>query len=297
MTTPKSASPSAAVDTAAVGAWAEAFAAQVTVEESVWAFEALETLLVNAMPAAMQGDKLLAFQRVNSLQTDCGIQGCYRADGDAERALVRLSRAWAAAAGVAVTARPAGADVNLYLPGQYTMKLDDATVRLSMTGDEGVHTLCIAAKKPVKAALRLRIPGWTENACIRVNDEGADEGRPGTYLTLEREWHNGDVVTIEFPQTLRVAEGYHQSASVFYGAKLMAYVPGKDWGMALCGEPMVKAGKVVASFAPVKDWKTEGDVPADMPVRPETEDNAVEAELVPYAKAAVRMAQFPRCKA
>lgn len=278
-------SPAAAIDTASVGAWAETFAAQVTAQESAWACDALETLLVNAMPAAL-ADGVSAFQQVNNV---CEA-AYYRVSGDQpEHALSRLARGWTAAAHAAVTARNGGADVNLLMPGQYTMKPGDATVRLTLAGQDGEYTLKIAAKRDVKAALRIYIPAWTDDACIRVNDEGADEGHPGEYLLLERTWKDSDTVHISLARKLRVAEGYHQSAAVLYGAQVMCHT-GDNHAVALCGTPALKDGAVVASLAPI-DWK------GDMPVLPQATGEAVETVLVPYAQAKRRVAQFPRCKA
>ena len=291
------ASPSAAVATAAVGAWAETFAAQVAEKESAWACDALETLLANAMPAAQKAGGVLAYQRVNSLQADCGALGCYMAANDAAHALTRLARGWAAAAYAAVTARPDGAQVNLYMPGQYMMKVNGASFRLTVEGKDGAYTLRVNTSEAVKAALRLYVPAWTEDAFIRINGEGGHEGHAGAYFTLEREWKNNDVITVEFACKLRVVEGYHQSAAIVYGAQVMAFAPADTWAVALCGEPSLKEGKVVASFAPVADWKQAGGVPVDLPVRPEKAGEVFEAELVPYAEAPCRVAQFPRCKA
>lgn len=291
------ASPSAAVATAAVGAWAETFAAQVAEKESAWACDELETLLANAMPAALKADGVLAYQRVNSLQADCGALGCYMAANDAAHALTRLARGWAAVTSTAVTARPDGLQVNLYMPGQYTMKVNGVSFRLTVEGKEDAYVLHVACAESVKAALRLRVPAWAADAYIRVNSEGGYEGHAGTYFTLEREWRDCDVVTVEFARKLRVVEGYHQSAAIVYGAQVMAFAPADNWAVALCGEPSLKEGKVVASFAPVADWKQAGGVPVDLPVRPEKAGEVFEAELVPYAEAACRVAQFPRCKA
>lgn len=282
------ASPDAGIDSASVGAWAEAFALQMTGDNAAWACDELEKLLVNAMPAVLTAEGVAAFQQVNNAR---GESARYHVSADQpERALTRLARGCAAACYGAVTAAKTGADVHLYLPGQYTMKMGDTTVRLTLSGDAGEYTLTVNAKAAVKAALRLHVPAWTDDAYIRVNDEGADEGRPGTYLTLERTWQDGDAVTVRFARKLRVAEGYHQSATVLYGAQVMA-LEGENWAVALKGEPSLKDGAVVASLAPVEAWKGES------PVLPAAKGDAAETVLVPYAQAKQRMAQFPRCKA
>jgi hypothetical protein len=292
-------SANSAVDAASLGAWAETFAKQLEVDaDSAWAASELEKLMKNGMPAAVQSGKLVCFQRGNGLEEDCGTKDCYRVQHTSvqkPRALARLARGWAAAVEHAVMVIPAGAQVNLYLNGEYSLKMNGQAVKLIVSGQDGEYTIEVEVKEDVKASVALMVPAWTDDACIRVNDEGADEGHAGTYLTLERTWKNGDCIHVSFAQCLKVKEGYHQSAVISYGAKTMAYVPQNGlWAVALCDEPEVKDGKVVVKLAHVPGWKAVGAVPNDLPVRPETDGDVFEAELKPYAETSVRMTMLPR---
>lgn len=285
-------SPSCAVDAASLGAWAEAFAAHDAKE--TWAYEALETLVENGMPAALNGDKLIPFQRVNSLSANCGTKDCYHVhegEEQAYRALNRLCRGWAKAVSSAVTVNQKGLSINLYVPGRYAVPLADGACVVTI-GDGCVK---ISAKKAVKAAMRLRIPAWTEDACITVNDEGGLEGSKSTWLTIDRTWQDGDCIKVDFARSVNVTAGHHQSACIRYGAQVMAYVPSDEWwAVALCGDPVVEDGKVIAHFQRVPDWRKRGGVPADLPVLPKTEGETIRAELVPYAEAPCRIALFPK---
>lgn len=292
------ASPSCAVDAACLGAWAEAFAAQLEADDAIWARDALEVLLANGLSAVWQEGELIPFQRVNGLWANCGTEDCYRVhegDEQAVRVLVRVARGWSAAAYTAVSSCPAGVKVNLYMPGSYTVKLAGVTVRLEVFGAKGDYTITVHAKQPVKAALSLAVPFWAEDARIRVNDERADEGPMGRQLTLERTWQAGDTVHISFARALRMKEGYHQSVAVFYGAEMMAY-PAKEqqWAVALCGAPFLRDGQVVAPLARIPGWKAEHGVPGDLPVRPMMTGKLFEAVLTPYAETPCRVALLPR---
>ncbi len=292
-------SASAGVDAASLGAWAETFAKQLEIDpDSAWAATELEKLLENGMPAAVLGDKVIAFQRCNSLAADCGTKDLYRvghASLQKPRALARLARGWAAAVEHAVMVTPDGARINLYLQGSYSMKLNGQMVKLLLEGADGHYTITLEMKEDVKAALALMIPAWTKDACVQVNDEGGDEGHPGTYLTLERTWKNGDCIHASYEPALFVTESYHQSAVVHYGAKVMTYVPEDDrWAVALKDAPALKDGKVVAQLVPVQGWKAANAVPGDVPVRPAAEGAAFEAELVPYGETAARLAMLPQ---
>ena len=289
-------SPSAAVDAASLGAWAEAFAQQ----DAAWAFDALETLVENGLPAAVVEGKLVPFQRVNSLKVNAGTNDCYHVhDADAPqvwRALARLSRGFAAAASTAVMSCKDGMEINLYMPGTYLVPVEGGACRVEIAGGDGKYTITMKAKQAFKAAIRIRVPAWTDDAYIEVNQDGGDEGRPGQYLTLERTWNPGDVIRAEFGLNLRTVAAHHQGAAVLLGAKVMAAkAEGDNWAVALCGEPEIKDGKVTAALAPVADWRKKGAVPADLPVLPACGE-AVETELTPYAQTPCRIAMFPRGK-
>lgn len=50
-----------------------------------------------------------------------------------------------------------------------------------------------------KRVLRLRIPSWCADAVVRVNGKPQPRGRPGAYLSVDREWRKGDVVEVRLP--------------------------------------------------------------------------------------------------
>ncbi len=289
------ASPSAAVDAVALGAWAETFCAAGEMGKTDW--DALELMLENAMAKAVSGSQLHTLQRVNGLAADCGTAGVYHLGENREaRAVARLLRGYAAAYSHAVTARKRGLDVNLYLPGRYVAGLDGSVIAVTIAGGEGRYTLTLHMKQDAKAALRLRIPAWTNDACVTVNDEGGDEGKPGTFLTLERTWHDGDVITCAYARTLRMLDGHHQSRCVMLGSTLMLMeaAPDTAWAMALTGDAALDAeGRVTCAAAPVQDWRKRGAIPADLPVLPKVTGEESTITLVPYASAC-GIALFPK---
>lgn len=70
-----------------------------------------------------------------------------------------------------------------------------------------------------------RIPGWCKQYEVKVNGSPVDGGfRVGTFATLERDWQNGDVVTLSFTLTPTVVEAAGgQGKYVECGPLLMAY--------------------------------------------------------------------------
>ncbi|MDO4482880.1 MAG: glycoside hydrolase family 127 protein [Clostridia bacterium] len=287
--------PSAAVSTASVGAWLEAFAAQLETNDDAWAGDEMEKLMVNAASAALCDGGVLRFQRVNSLGADAGDWGCYYAAAESVgevASMARLARGYADALQSAVMTTPAGIRVNMLVPGSYTVRLGGEAAKVTVEGNQ----VKVSLKKDTEAAMTIRVPGWVDDsAYIRVNEDGADSVKPGTFFAITRVWHDGDTVTVSFPETVRVEKGYHQSLCIYQGSKLMAMpVTRADWAYAAAGEPEKVDGQVMLTVVPVNDWRAAGLIPFDMPICPEHSGEKKTVALKPYGETAVRLAQFPR---
>jgi uncharacterized protein len=84
--------------------------------------------------------------------------------------------------------------------------------------------------------LHVRVPHWATRG-FQVSVNGCAEpvqARPGTYLTLHREWRDGDVIELQMPFTfhLRPVMDQPNIASIFYGPVLLAAQesgPRDDW--------------------------------------------------------------------
>jgi DUF1680 family protein len=56
-------------------------------------------------------------------------------------------------------------------------------------------------------ALKLRIPGWTKSASVRINNSSADNSaRPGSYFEIRRAWKPGDEVDLDLPMPVQLME-------------------------------------------------------------------------------------------
>jgi hypothetical protein len=97
--------------------------------------------------------------------------------------------------------------VNLYIPS--TLDWKERGLKLRQTTKfphEQTITFTIDAAPSAKTALRLRVPYWaTQGVAVRVNGEGQQIAAvPSSYITLERDWKAGDVVTLDLPLTLHM---------------------------------------------------------------------------------------------
>jgi DUF1680 family protein len=101
-----------------------------------------------------------------------------------------------------------GLYVNLYAPATVSWQQGGHTCQLKMSTEypyAGIVTFALASPTALRFTLRLRIPAWTSLAQVSVN------GRqdpviclPGTFATLDREWHPGDRVVLELSMPLRL---------------------------------------------------------------------------------------------
>ncbi|GAA4721259.1 beta-L-arabinofuranosidase domain-containing protein [Phytohabitans rumicis] len=110
--------------------------------------------------------------------------------------------------------------VNLYAPSTVTWADKGITVTQTTSFPVEQHTeLTFAGTATFD--LQLRVPHWVRDGFnVTVNDQiVAQDGVPGTYLTISRRWRTGDTVRITMPFRLRVEKAPDDSAiqTLFYG--------------------------------------------------------------------------------
>ena len=123
-----------------------------------------------------------------------------------------------------------GLAVNYYGPGSFQGKLADNTpVALQIETDYPLAGRVQIRVQPLAArrfTLKLRIPAWSHNTAVRLNNAAIPNGVPGRYLDLTRVWNPGDRITLDLELSWRVAAGDREAsgfASVYRGPLLMAY--------------------------------------------------------------------------
>lgn len=126
-----------------------------------------------------------------------------------------------------------GLIVNLFIPSELSWREKGITVRQETRYPEEDSTrLEIRCPRPTKLSLRIRYPGWAQQG-MRVNINGqavAHTARPGRYVAVEREWKDGDQVTVQIPMNLRL-EPMPDSATrvaICYGPVVLAGALGTD---------------------------------------------------------------------
>ncbi len=116
-------------------------------------------------------------------------------------------------------------------------------------------TISVVEGKKQRLALHLRYPQWAHQGFrIRLNGKAlSNSEKPGSYVTLDRDWKAGDKLEVEFPMSLRTESmpDNPKRLGVFYGPVLLAGNLG----------PTDDPGAKAPDFVPV--LVTEGKDPVD----------------------------------
>jgi DUF1680 family protein len=141
---------------------------------------------------------------------------------------------------------PDGLFVNLFVPstitwqhGGQSMALKSET-RFPFANDVA---LSLTAPQPTAMKLRVRVPTWAARPMeIQVNGQAAGTGAPGSYLTLDRTWKDGDTIAFTLPAEFRLTRytgvdkvPNHPTYGLEYGPVLMAMTCEKDFSLTTPG--------------------------------------------------------------
>ena len=98
--------------------------------------------------------------------------------------------------------------VNLFIPSELSWKQEG--LRISQTNDfpvEEATKLTISTESPKTFVLNLRHPGWCANPVVKVNGKQVKvKSTPSSYISINREWKDGDIVEMSLPMEMRVEE-------------------------------------------------------------------------------------------
>jgi uncharacterized protein len=120
-----------------------------------------------------------------------------------------------------------GLYVNLFIPSELTWKEKGIKVKQETKYPEEETThLTITGNTAVDMPLYIRYPSWaTSGAAIKVNGKKISVNqKPGSYITINRKWKNGDKVDITYPMSLRLVAtpDNPDKAAIAYGPVALA---------------------------------------------------------------------------
>jgi len=97
--------------------------------------------------------------------------------------------------------------VNLFIPSELTWKEKGIKVRqLTKYPEQNSTSLAISADTPVRLAIKVRYPSWASSGMtVLVNGQRqAIAGKPGSYVSIDRQWRSGDTVQMQLPMSLHM---------------------------------------------------------------------------------------------
>ena len=92
--------------------------------------------------------------------------------------------------------------------------------------------MVVGSKQSLKSKVNIRVPSWAStDMAVKVNGNEYAKGKPGTYLLIDREWKNGDVISFTLPMDFKVTKytgmekGFEDGHyAIEYGPVLLAMV-------------------------------------------------------------------------
>jgi DUF1680 family protein len=125
--------------------------------------------------------------------------------------------------------------VNLYVPSTLTWPERKVVVK-QRTSFPYADTTRLTLTGGGAFGIKVRVPAWAKRRFfVKINGrEQSIEAVPGTYLTLNREWKDTDVIELRMPFDFHLSPVMDQPniASLFYGPVLLAaqeHEPRSDW--------------------------------------------------------------------
>ncbi len=99
----------------------------------------------------------------------------------------------------------------LYMTNEAMVSIKDVSVKLTQKTNypwDGDVKIIVNPEKPVSFDFNLRIPGWCENARIRVNGRKLKTEMRNGYACITRKWKRGDTITLRIPMPIQRIEAH-----------------------------------------------------------------------------------------
>lgn len=116
--------------------------------------------------------------------------------------------------------------VNLFIASTVRWRERGLTVtQTTRFPDDAATRLAIRAERPTRTTLRVRRPAWCEDMSVAVNGRRTSATPDASgYVTIAREWRDGDVVDVRLPMTLRTEPlpGAPEYVAFVYGPIVLA---------------------------------------------------------------------------
>lgn len=123
-----------------------------------------------------------------------------------------------------------GIMLNWYGPSTFTVpfELGKTLVINQKTSypNDGNITISIGIEEPLTTILKLRIPSWSAKTVVKLNGQNITGVKSGSYLELDRTWHNGDSIELSLDMSPHFWVGEREcegKTSIYTGPILLAW--------------------------------------------------------------------------
>lgn len=132
-----------------------------------------------------------------------------------------------------------GLSVNFFVDGSYKLTTpENRKVTVVQKTDypvSGDITLTPELAEEEQMTIRIRIPGWSKESTVKVNEQPVSGTRAGEYVEINRKWSSKDVISLSLDMRGRVERQgeLHQFVAIMRGPILLARdseLPGPDLG-------------------------------------------------------------------
>ena len=119
--------------------------------------------------------------------------------------------------------------INYYGPMRAEVEFQDGVIRLEQKTRypaDGRIILSIDSCDLTNANLRLRIPAWSKNTSVSINEQYLDPPKPGQYLCINPNWKEGVNIVLDLDMSIHTWIGDGAVAgkvSLYYGPLLLAF--------------------------------------------------------------------------
>lgn len=122
--------------------------------------------------------------------------------------------------------------VNLFIASELDWSDKGVTVRQETQFPEDDTTqITIDTEKPIRFTLNIRYPSWANGLQVIINGQPEQiDAVAGSYISIEREWQNGDIVDAQFSMGLHLENLPNEDniVAILYGPIVLVGAQGTD---------------------------------------------------------------------
>jgi DUF1680 family protein len=248
----------------------------------------LEKTFYNHLAAAQRpdGESWAYFTALNGRKPYKTEQNCCTSSGP---------RGWAMLPTLAYMTSDDGVVVNFFTPSIASLKVNGETVVVKQQTAypiDGSVAITVTVPKPMKFALRVRVPAWSSVAGFKT--------KPGDYYTLRQTWSRTQTITLDFAIPTRIVAGEGNSAgklAIVRGPQVLAvdeqYNPEINPISAVAVSnrpPQLKSSVTYRDADGLPVFETQGLITQD--TEKFRAGESVTLRLVPFASAGASGSQF-----